>query len=95
MTFNGLLEKGCNPYLQFLNYTDELEPQSAYERTLEELFDSWFPDCDFLRVQSFAALYQLIATAINEGGDYLSVEPVIRAERKKMESIRGFGFTHQ
>lgn len=89
----GLLEKGCNPALRFLNYSDELEPQSAYERTLEELFDSWFPDCDFLRVQGFAALYQLIARDI-EGGDYLSVEPVIRAERKKMKSISGFGFTH-
>lgn len=89
----ALLEKGCNPSIRFLNYIDDPEPLSAYERTSEELFDSWFPDCDFLRVQGFAALHQLLATAI-EGGDYLSVEPVIRAERRRIKSISGFGLTH-
>lgn len=88
----ALLEKGCNPALRFLNYEDDSEPQNAYERTSGELFDSWFPDCDFLRVQGFAALYQLMAAAI-EGRDYLSVEPVICAQRKRIKSISGFGLT--
>lgn len=86
------LERGCNPKLPFLNYTDETELESAFDRTSGELFDSWMPEHDFLKVQGFAPLYQLLAVA-SHGGRYQSVEPVTSVLGKRIESISGLGAT--
>ena len=81
-----LLDKGCDANLEYPNYLDEGEMTSAVDTAYWMLFDGWVPDFDFLAVQGFSPICQILSRAVKRQ-NYQNISSVSRIIGEKIRKV--------